>query len=91
MQTWLHAVLSGSGQADELRFGERPGEGVLKPTATGAWWVKSEETGKVWAPVEIFEENGILMVDDVFVGIFSLDDYHKNKIGIKWKKDVGKG
>ena len=59
----------------------------MKPTTTGAWWVKSRETGDTWTPVEIVMQHGILLVDDAMIGIYPLDDYHDNLVNIEWKPD----
>jgi len=60
----------------------------LKPTETGAWWMKSDETGGEWCPVEIIKQGKTLMVDDVMIGVVPLDYYHDNLVNIEWKKDM---
>lgn len=59
----------------------------MKPKTTGAWWMRSSETEGDWNMVEIILKNGILMVDDAYLGIVALDDYHENLIDIEWKPD----
>jgi hypothetical protein len=49
--------------------------------------MRSDETDMEWFPVEIIEQNGILMVDDAMIGINQLDHYHDNLVDIEWKKD----
>lgn len=68
--------------------GEHPKyDATQKPTTTGAWWMRSDETGQEWCPVEIIEQNGILMVDDAMIGVNQLDHYHDNLVGIEWRPD----
>lgn len=60
----------------------------MKPTGTGAYWMKSDETGGEWCPVEIIKKHGELYVDDAMLGVFPLDHYHDNLCDIEWEKDM---
>ena len=59
----------------------------MKPTTTGAWWMRSSETNMEWQPVEVLKQKGVLIVDDTMIGINQLDHYYDNLVDIEWRPD----